>query len=83
MFNHTASSLPINLSFYLSIHLGDSFHLMQQDWKVEIADRLTDIRVKEHVSIGQYSEAMILKIRLESKETRLGSNISLISNLYE
>ena len=30
---------------------GDSFHLMQQDWKVEIADRLTEIRVKENVSI--------------------------------
>ena len=29
---------------------GDSFHLMQQDWKLEIADRLTEIRVKENVS---------------------------------
>jgi hypothetical protein len=30
---------------------GDSFHLMQQDWKLEIADRLTEIRVKENVSL--------------------------------
>jgi hypothetical protein len=34
---------------------GDSFHLMQQDWKLEIADRLTEIRVKENVSSHDFA----------------------------
>merc|ERR1740128_1487073 len=54
---------------------GDSFHLMQQDWKVEIADRLCDIRVKEHelhnieCELVAQREAMAARQREHIRET--------------
>ena len=46
----------------------ESFHLMQDDWRLEISDRMQEIRVKENVSRGVLADFRLALNRSSSNK---------------